>query len=50
MDSSNPNEALLSQEPVSTEQTNEIAVPTEYIDDEKGKMNTLEVDKYVVNH
>ena len=49
MESSNPNEALLNEQPVSTEQTNEIAVPSEYIDDEKGKMNTLEVDVHTVS-
>lgn len=43
MESSNPNEALLNQQPAPAEQTSEIAVPAEYIDDEKGKMNTLEV-------
>lgn len=43
METDNPKEALLSQQPLTTEEPSNITIPSEFEDDEKGKMNTLEV-------
>ena len=43
METDNPKEALLSQQPLTTEEPSNVMIPSEFEDDEKGKMNTLEV-------